>query len=284
MSLFITSLNSGSNGNCYYIGNDREAILIDAGLSCRETEKRLGRLGLSVSKIKAIFISHEHTDHIRGLPVLSKKYGLPVYITEPTQRNGGLTLEEHLPISFRPHEPVSVGELMITAFPKFHDAADPYSFVVACGEIKIGVFTDIGIPCEQLITYFQQCHAAFLEANYDEDMLENGSYPIHLKRRIRDGNGHLSNRQALDLFLAYRPTFMSHLLLSHLSHNNNNPDLVRELFVPHADGTRIIIASRYQETSVYSIEHCEVRSATAPRPVVHSVNPRSTSTGRRRSA
>jgi phosphoribosyl 1,2-cyclic phosphodiesterase len=268
MSLFITSLNSGSNGNCYYIGNDSEAILIDAGLSCKETEKRLQRLGLPVAKIKAIFISHEHTDHIKGLTVLSKKYDLPVYITEPTRRNGGLNLQQHLSIHFQPHEAVSVGELKITAFPKFHDAADPYSFIVSCGEIRIGVFTDIGIPCEQLIAYFQQCHAAFLEANYDEEMLENGSYPIHLKRRIRGGNGHLSNRQALDLFLAYRPSFMSHLLLSHLSHNNNNPDLVRELFVPHADGTRIIIASRYQETSVYAIEHTEVRSASAPRPVI----------------
>ncbi|HMH22167.1 MAG TPA: MBL fold metallo-hydrolase [Puia sp.] len=264
MSLFITSLNSGSNGNCYYVGNDREAILVDMGLSCRETEKRLQRLGLPVDRIKAIFISHEHGDHIKGLTVFSKKYALPVYITEPTQRNGGLNLD-HLPITFKAHEPVCVGELLITAFPKFHDAADPYSFVVACGEIRIGVFTDIGVPCEQLILHFQQCHAAFLEANYDEEMLENGSYPIHLKRRIRGGNGHLSNRQALDLFLAHRPTYMSHLLLSHLSHNNNNPDLVRELFIPHADGTRIIIASRYQETPVYFIGHCEVRTATVSR-------------------
>jgi phosphoribosyl 1,2-cyclic phosphodiesterase len=255
MSLFIASLNSGSNGNCYYIGNDKEAILVDAGISCRETEKRLVRMGLEICRIKAIFISHEHSDHIRGLEVLAKKYELPVYITEATRQNGGLTLHERLSIPFRALEPVSVGELAVTAFPKFHDAADPYSFVVSCGEIKIGVFTDLGLPCEQLIHHFQQCQAAFLEANYDGEMLEKGSYPIHLKRRIRGGSGHLSNQQALDLFLAYRPPFMTHLLLSHLSQNNNDPDLVRALFAPHAGATKVVIASRYEETPVYTIEY-----------------------------
>src|SRR5882762_7824846 len=100
MSRFITSLNSGSNGNCYYIGNDREAILIDAGISCRETEKRMNRLGLSMSSVKAIFVSHEHTDHIKGIPIISKKYQLPVYITADTLRNGGLELDTHLVLPF----------------------------------------------------------------------------------------------------------------------------------------------------------------------------------------
>jgi phosphoribosyl 1,2-cyclic phosphodiesterase len=94
MSLFICSLNSGSNGNCYYIGNEDEAILVDAGISCRETEKRMKRLGLQMSKLKAIFISHEHGDHISGLPVLSRKYQLPVYITAATQRFESLSSEK----------------------------------------------------------------------------------------------------------------------------------------------------------------------------------------------
>ena len=96
MSLFTASLNSGSNGNCYYVGNAQEAVLIDAGISCRETEKRLARLGLSMKAVKAIFISHEHSDHIRGVEVLSKKFKIPVYITELTMRSGGLTLQEDL--------------------------------------------------------------------------------------------------------------------------------------------------------------------------------------------
>ncbi|HWK04535.1 MAG TPA: MBL fold metallo-hydrolase [Puia sp.] len=254
MSLFITSLNSGSNGNCYYIGNDREAILVDAGISCRETEKRMKRLGLSMESVKAIFVSHEHTDHIKGIPVIAKKYQLPVYITTNTLRNGGLELDASLVVSFRASVAVAIGELNITAFPKFHDAIDPHSFVVESKGIRIGVFTDIGVPCEHLIHHFKQCHAAFLESNYDEGMLENGSYPYHLKNRIRGGQGHLSNRQALDLLQTHRPPFLSHLLLSHLSHNNNCPDLTRALFAPHAGETKIVIASRHEETPVYAIE------------------------------
>jgi len=258
MSLFITSLNSGSNGNCYYIGNDREAVLVDAGISCRETEKRMKRLGLSMQTVKAIFVSHEHTDHIKGIPVIAKKYQLPVYITTNTlSSSGGLELDAQLVIPFQAYTPMTIGELTIIAFPKFHDAIDPHSFIIESKGIRIGVFTDIGAPCEHLVHHFQQCHAAFLEANYDEEMLEKGSYPWHLKNRIRGGQGHLSNRQALELFMAHRPSFLSHLLLSHLSQNNNDPDLTRELFAPHAGETKITIASRYEETPVYFIESAE---------------------------
>jgi phosphoribosyl 1,2-cyclic phosphodiesterase len=253
MSLFITSFNSGSNGNCYYIGNETEAVLIDAGISCRETERRMQRLGLEIEKVKAIFISHEHSDHINGVKTLSKKYKLPVYITEITHRFSNLALEEKLVHRFTADEAITIGELNIIPFKKSHDAGDPHSFMVSSGTVNVGIFTDIGNACKQLIHYFRQCHAAFLEANYDEEMLMNGSYPLHLKKRISDGNGHLSNKEALDLFLKYRPTYMSHLLLSHLSQNNNNPEIVSKLFHPHANGTEIIIASRYKETLLYRI-------------------------------
>jgi phosphoribosyl 1,2-cyclic phosphodiesterase len=253
MSLFISSLNSGSNGNCYYIGNENEAILIDAGISCRETEKRMKRAGLSMQKLKAIFISHEHNDHINGLRVLSKKYQLPVFITAATQRFGNLELEKKLVKRFKADQPIVIGGLRITAFKKEHDAGDPHSFIVASSSVKIGIITDIGIACKQVISNFRQCHAAFLEANYDEDMLMNGSYPYYLKKRISDGKGHLSNIQALELFKKHRPPHMSHLILSHLSKNNNDPKIVTGLFQQHAGTTNIIIASRYQETEVYSI-------------------------------
>src|ERR1044071_5468066 len=106
MSLNIASLNSGSNGNCYYIGNDKEAVLIDGGISCRETEKRMERLGLSMAKVKAIFISHEHTDHITGVAGISKKYNLPVYITKDTHKNSGIFINKKLIFSFHAEEPV----------------------------------------------------------------------------------------------------------------------------------------------------------------------------------
>jgi len=258
MSLYITSLNSGSNGNCYYIGNETEAVLIDAGISCRETEKRMIRLGLCMSKVKAIFVSHEHTDHIRGIPVLAKKHKLPVYITSATYTGGGLSLQENLVYSFMAYQPVQVGGLSITAFPKHHDASEPHSFVVEGNKIRVGVFTDIGAACDHVISHFKLCNAAFLEANYDDDLLEKGRYPYYLKHRIRGGKGHLSNKQALDLFTTHKSPYMTHLLLSHLSKDNNCPNLVRDLFLQHANGTEIVVASRFQETPLYRVRSSEV--------------------------
>jgi phosphoribosyl 1,2-cyclic phosphodiesterase len=154
---------------------------------------------------------------------------------------------------FRANERIQIGELCVIAFAKMHDAGEPHSFMVDSGSVNVGIFTDIGIACDQVIHHFQQCHAAVLEANYDEEMLMNGTYPYYLKKRISDGKGHLSNTQALDLFRKHRPTFMSHLILSHLSKNNNNPELVRELFGKHAGKTEIIVASRDEETALFHI-------------------------------
>lgn len=254
MSLFIASLNSGSNGNCYYVGNERDAILVDAGISCRETERRMYRLGLSMQKVRAIFVSHEHSDHINGITVLSKKYNLPVYITQSTLNNCSLVLDVQRTFSFTAYQAIQIGELLISAFPKFHDAAHPHSFMIECRGVKVGVITDIGVACENVIKHFSQCHAAFLEANYDEELLEKGCYPYHLKRRIRSGHGHLSNSQALEVFINHRSAHLSHLLLSHLSRDNNRPELVQELFNQHANGTDIIVASRYEESAVYHID------------------------------
>lgn len=263
MSLFVSSLNSGSNGNCYYIGNHDEAILVDAGISCKEVEKRMNRLGLCMSKVKALFISHEHTDHIKGVTGLVKKFQLPVYVTSATMRGCHFPINQQVTRNFNIDQPTTIGTITVTAFSKHHDAADPCSFTISCGETTVGVFTDIGKPCKNLIKNFQQCHAAFLEANYDEEMLHNGSYPYHLKLRIRGGKGHLSNTQALELFNTSRSINMTHLFLSHLSSNNNCPTLVGELFNAHARGVHIVVASRYQETPVYEI----VASGSAIQPV-----------------
>lgn len=260
MSLFTASLNSGSNGNCYYFGNQQDAILIDAGISCREIERRMKRLSLSMKKVKAIFVTHEHSDHIFGLSKLSKKYQLPVYITEPTMKQGRLSkglLTEKLSrtISFHAYEPITIGNLSVTAFPTQHDASDPHNFIVTCDTVKVGVFTDIGHTDDHVIRNFEQCHAAYLEANYDEELLETGTYPEALKDRIRGGQGHLSNKQSLELFLNHRPDHMSLLFPSHLSANNNSQTIVRNLFTGIAGATKIIIASRYKETPVYIIQN-----------------------------
>src|SRR5215218_3061289 len=242
MSLFISSIASGSNGNCYYIGNATEAVLIDAGISCREIEKRMQRLHLQMQTVKAIFISHEHSDHIQGVSVLARKWNLPVYITSTTLQFGRMQLQGHPVKAFRCSDPVTIGSLTVLPFSKAHDAADPHSFVISGNGIKVGVFTDIGVSCARLVRHFSECQAAFLEANYDEQLLAQGNYPAHLKARIRGGRGHLSNRQALELFTKHKPQFMSHLVLAHLSKNNNCPKLVQNLFTSQAGSTEIIIA------------------------------------------
>jgi phosphoribosyl 1,2-cyclic phosphodiesterase len=262
MSLFICSLNSGSNGNCYYVGNNQDAVLIDAGISCREVELRMKRSGLDIQKVRAVFISHEHTDHISGLATLSKKFNLPVYITTQTLKHCRINLNTAQVKTFDATTPVQIESLTVSAFAKYHDACEPFSFTVQFNNTCVGVFTDLGRPCEQLIKHFKQCHAAFLEANYDEQMLDKGNYPIFLKNRIRGGNGHLSNRQALELFLAHRSPFMSHLLLSHLSRNNNSPELVQQMFDDNASGVRIIIAGRFQESPVLEVRPLQVTTET----------------------
>jgi phosphoribosyl 1,2-cyclic phosphodiesterase len=253
MALYVSSLNSGSNGNCYYVGDGQDGVLIDGGISRRETEKRLKRLGLALQNIKGIFITHEHGDHTHGIPGITRKYNIPVFVTERTWQRCGLVLKDGLVRTFSSHEPIQIGKLTVKGFPKVHDACDPHSFIVSCNGVTVGVFTDIGSPCEQLKKHFLQCHAAFLESNYDEEMLESGRYPYSLKNRIRGGYGHLSNRQALKFFLDHRPHFMSHLFLSHLSGDNNRPELVKDLFAKSAGKTRVIIAGRRTETEIYPI-------------------------------
>ena len=264
MSLYITSLNSGSNGNCYYVGNDDEAILVDVGLSCKETEKRMARLGLSMNRVKAVFISHEHSDHIFGLPVLSRKYKLPVYITERTRINCGFALDPQCLHSFNAFEPVEIGSLSVHAFPKQHDAADPHSFIVSSATLNVGIFTDIGDACNNVVDSFLRCNAVFLESNYDEQMLMNGRYPYYLKKRISGGKGHLSNAQAHQLFIHHRSPFLSHLVLSHLSKENNSPEIVNQLFQPSARQTTVVVASRFQETELLTITANNRHSSVVP--------------------
>ncbi|CAH0129798.1 MULTISPECIES: MBL fold metallo-hydrolase [unclassified Pedobacter] len=257
MALYFTSINSGSNGNCYYVGNDNEAILVDVGLTCKEVETRMNRLGLSISKVKAIFISHEHSDHIKGLAVFAKKHKLPVYISTATLKSSRLVLDANNTFSLSHLQHIQIGDLKISAFSKFHDAADPYSFTVECNEVRVGVFTDIGSVCDRLIAHFKNCHAAFLEANYDAEMLKNGRYPYFLKRRITSGHGHLSNTQALELFINHKAPYMSHLLLSHLSKDNNDPELVENLFKNVAGNTFVKVASRHEETALYYVSNTQ---------------------------
>lgn len=254
MALYICSLNSGSNANCYYVGNEEEAVLIDAGLSLRETEKRMRLSGLMMEKLKAIFITHEHIDHIKGLPAISKKYQLPVYITRATLQNSRVPIEPSLPVSFSKNKKIQIGSLVVTPFTKHHDAADPHSFIIENNDEAVGVITDLGFACKQVIKYFSQCRAVILESNYCPAMLANGSYPYHLQKRISGDEGHLSNQQAWELVQHYRSPQLQLLILGHLSKNNNKPELVEKLFAPFSDQLTVHVASRYAASPVFCLE------------------------------
>ncbi|MBK1441377.1 MBL fold metallo-hydrolase [Parapedobacter sp. ISTM3] len=262
MPLFISSIASGSNGNCYFVGNGREAILVDAGISCREIEKRMARQGLPMQQVKAIFVSHEHTDHVKGLSVLANKYQLPVFLTDGTRMACRLAIPDRLLHPLTDLQTIGIGGLAVTSFRKYHDAADPHSFLVEGEGYTVGIFTDIGRVCERVEDFFGRCDAVFLEANYDVDMLARGRYPFFLKNRIRSGYGHLSNAEALELFIRQRSPRLRHLFLSHLSRDNNDPELVYNLFDEHRADTEIVVAGRYAETAVYYLGEPQPASYT----------------------
>lgn len=187
-----------------------------------------------------------------------------MYITTGTLQSSGIPIERSLLHSFRHNRPVKIGALSVLPFRKSHDARDPHSFIVKGGELQVGVITDIGYACKQVLKHFNRCDAAFLESNYCETMLANGNYPWHLKKRISSDEGHLSNRQALELFLHHRSAALQLLVLSHLSKNNNRPEIVESLFAPHAGNTRIVVASRYAPTPVFCIDIDAAAKAVKP--------------------
>jgi len=226
----ICALASGSNGNSYYIGNENEAILIDAGVYYKRLIERINDAGLDKSKIRAIFISHEHADHIQGIRVSSNKLGAPGIFSQHTFYK---SRKKHQPDAFaffKDGEAYRVGDIEVYPFKKSHDASDPYSFRIVCGGKNIGVFTDIGIVDGALQTEFSKCDAVFLETNYDTEMLWNGSYPAYIKQRIDSEKGHLSNKQALELVQNFASEQLQYIFLSHISDVNNTYELAIETF------------------------------------------------------
>jgi phosphoribosyl 1,2-cyclic phosphodiesterase len=246
----ICALASGSNGNCYYVGNERHAVLIDAGISRKQVLLRMKQRNLDPEKIMAIFISHEHSDHACGVRVLSQKLSVPVFMTAITHKN---SRPHNRPDSYRPFLPgdvVEVASLKIHTFSKWHDAVEPCSFVVECEGAKVGVMTDIGEPCNNVIQQVAQCDAIFIESNYDEKMLWEGAYPPHLKVRVAGKRGHLSNVQAASLIANHASERLKHVCLSHLSADNNHPQLAMDTFSHLHHRHSVVLTSRFEATKV----------------------------------
>lgn len=236
MAVRMTVLASGSKGNCTVVSSNHASILVDAGISCRETLKRMRVAGESPENLKAIVISHEHNDHVAGLQVLARKLQVPVYISEATYHHwrkdardadgkpARLDKREH----FQAGRSFTVAGITVTAFTIPHDAADPCGFTFKADGIKIGLVTDLGYMPANVKEQLRGCDGLMIESNHDVEMLRNGPYPWMVKQRVMSRVGHLSNHALGEFFARDYDGQAAFVVLAHLSEVNNHPELARE--------------------------------------------------------
>jgi phosphoribosyl 1,2-cyclic phosphodiesterase len=228
--LQFLSLASGSSGNCYYLGTGDYGILFDAGIGIRTVKKLLKEYQIGLEQIMAVFITHDHADHIKCAGSLGEKYGIPVYATEAVHAgiNGSHHVEEKLQTSRRiieKEQPVMIKDFKITAFDVPHDASDCVGYLVDYNHHKWVLATDVGHINETVAQYLRIANHLVIETNYDREMLLNGKYPTFLKTRIMSGNGHLSNAETAGFLAANFDLHLKNIWLCHLSKDNNHPDL-----------------------------------------------------------
>ena len=229
MELNFCSLRSGSSGNCYYLGNEYNGILIDAGIPAGTIRKFLKNKDISIQSIMGVLVTHNHTDHIRGLELLTRKNNLPVFTTKniwqsivPRLNNtSGITVRE---IGLQ--QQFNLASFDIEAFPVSHDAPETVGFHICSGDLKITIATDLGYISQSAASYIKAANLLVLESNYDEKMLMNGNYPHFLKARIMSDNGHLGNHQTSAFLADIVGKNLCHICLAHLSNKNNTPDIV----------------------------------------------------------
>jgi len=222
----FASLGSGSRGNATLIEAGATLVMVDCGFSCRETERRLARLGRSPADLAALLVTHEHGDHVRGIAVLARKYRLPVWMTRGTRRrlrDAGLPTVHYLDT----HADIAIDELQIRPYTVPHDACEPCQFTFADGGHSIGLLTDTGRLTRHILDCLAGCDALLLECNHDPGMLATGPYSAALKRRVGGPLGHLSNAQAAALLERLDTSRLQHLVAAHLSDTNNRPALAQ---------------------------------------------------------
>lgn len=245
----MCALASGSKGNCIYIECGRTRILVDAGLPKRDIRGRLARIGVAPEDISAILVSHEHTDHVKGVGIMSRGFGTPVYITGRTlsatmgKLGNGLTVRE-----FGPGEPFQIDDIYVEPFPTPHDAAEPVGFSFSYGGVKIGFATDLGYATKLVIERLKGSDMLLVESNHDPVMLKDGPYPWLLKQRVAGKEGHLSNDDAGRLLSMLIHPGLRHVVLAHLSETNNLPELAYNatygVLSKNAAGVRLSVASQ----------------------------------------
>ena len=230
----LCSIASGSSGNCIYVGHASTHLLIDAGISGKRIEQGLAEVGVEPQNLSGILVTHEHSDHIQGIGVLARKYGIPIYGTVETfcaMKKGKTNIGKVDDTLFQqvfPEECISIGEIKVTPFAVSHDAANPVAYVFEADGHKIGMATDLGVYTECTMERLKDSEILYLESNHDVNMLMVGSYPYYLKQRILGEHGHLSNDTAAELLCRLYHTGLKHVVLAHLSKENNYPELAYE--------------------------------------------------------
>ena len=230
--LRFCSLGSGSSGNATLVegrppdGRRPTRLLIDCGLGLRQLAARLAVRGLSPGDIDAVFVTHEHSDHVAGVLALQRRFGVAVWASAGTWEHVSARAPVR-PVSHlaQPGVQIEIGSLRLRPFTVPHDASEPLQLVVGDGRHCIGILTDIGEPTDAVAAALQACDALLLETNHDPDLLAASAYPPWLQRRIAGPRGHLANRQAADLLARCRHDALRHVVAAHLSLRNNHPDL-----------------------------------------------------------
>ena len=243
----LYSIASGSSGNCIYVGGEEARILIDAGISMKRIREGLMEENFPIENLHAIFITHEHTDHICGLGPVLRKYQIPVYATKET---------------IVPEKAVSIEDMEIMPVRISHDAANPVCYTVQSESKKIGVATDMGCFSNEIVDHLKDCDSLLLEANHDINLLQVGSYPYSLKMRILGEKGHLSNDASARLIEKVLHPGLQHILLGHLSKENNFPELAYQTVSYELEqnpvwkkmDTELLVADRMAPTKLLTIQ------------------------------
>jgi len=226
--MHFSVLGSGSRGNSVYIESGKTGILLDAGFSGKELERRLKSVGRDLSQVKALCVTHEHNDHISGAGVISRRCKLPTYINGGTLAAGEKRMGKVFCLKeFETGDILEIGDLQIRSFRISHDTADPVGYVVSNGKKSLGYCTDTGKVSHLIATRLAECNGLILEFNHNLQMLKDGPYPLPLQQRVRSSRGHLCNEDAAELLAGLIGDQLQMVILAHLSETNNTPELAR---------------------------------------------------------